>query len=84
MQFAGVPWLQPHLAGMVRELLGALELRIRYRRALRMPEHRPTQAARDAGRSGDLDVMVGSDRERATLERMQCRSWRCWRATPST
>jgi coenzyme F420 biosynthesis associated uncharacterized protein len=71
VQFAGVPWLQPHMAGMVRELLSHAELRIDARRALRMPRRDDLDRLVAAVRSGDLVSLVASERERATLERMQ-------------
>ena len=37
VQFAGVPWLHGHVAGLVRELLPQAELRIDAPRKLRLP-----------------------------------------------
>jgi coenzyme F420 biosynthesis associated uncharacterized protein len=71
VQFAGVPWLQPHMAGMVRELLAHAELRIDATRALRMPGTDDVRRLAAAVRSGDLVSLVASEQERATLERMQ-------------
>ena len=54
LQFGGVPWLRPHLAEMLRELLGALEFDPRG--LLRVPDcHRSREArrARARGRAGD-------------------------------
>jgi len=72
VQFAGVPWLQPHMAGMVRELLSHAELRIDTRRALRLPGTDDVKRLADAVRSGDLVSLVASPQERATIDRMQC------------
>jgi coenzyme F420 biosynthesis associated uncharacterized protein len=71
VQFAGVPWLQPHMAAMVRELLSHAELRIDARRALRMPSTDDVKRLAAAVRSGDIFSLVASEQERATLERMQ-------------
>jgi coenzyme F420 biosynthesis associated uncharacterized protein len=71
VQFAGVPWLQRHMAGMVRELLSHAELRIDTRRALRMPGTDDLRRLADAVRSGDLVSLVASERERETIDRMQ-------------
>lgn len=71
VQFGGVPWLQPHMAGMVRELLSHAELRIDTRRALRMPGTGDLRRLADAVRSGDFVSLVASPQERETLERMQ-------------
>ena len=37
VQFSGVPWLRPHLAGLLRELLASLEMKIDPRAMLRLP-----------------------------------------------
>jgi coenzyme F420 biosynthesis associated uncharacterized protein len=71
VQFAGVPWLQPHMAAMVRELLSHAELRIDARKMLRMPGTGDLRRLVDAVRSGDLVSLVASPQERETLDRMQ-------------
>ena len=71
VQFGGVPWLQAHMASMVRELLSHAELRIDARRALRMPRTGDLRRLADAVRTGDIVSLVASEQERATLERMQ-------------
>ena len=40
VQFGSVPWLQPHLAGLVRALLDSAELRIESQRRVRFPQPR--------------------------------------------
>lgn len=71
VQFAGVPWLQPHMASMVQELLSHAELRIDARRALRMPGPDDLKRLVTAVRSGDVFSLVASEQERTTLDRMQ-------------
>lgn len=71
VQFAGVPWLQSHMAAMVRELLSHAELRIDARKVLRMPRGDDLRRIFDAVRAGDLLSLVASEQERATLDRMQ-------------
>ena len=71
VQFAGVPWLQPHLAGMVRELLDGAEVRLNTKRALRMPRTGDLQRILRAVRTGDIVSLVTNPGERATLDRMQ-------------
>jgi coenzyme F420 biosynthesis associated uncharacterized protein len=70
LQFGGVPWLREHLAGMVRELLGALEMDPR--RLFRLPDlsdlRRLLDQVRDEGLAG---VAVGPERK-AVLDRVQC------------
>jgi coenzyme F420 biosynthesis associated uncharacterized protein len=71
VQFAGVPWLQGHLAAMARELLASAELRIDAKRALRLPRTEDLKRLAAAVRSGDLVSLVANPRERATIDRMQ-------------
>ena len=71
VQFAGVPWLQGHVAGLVQELLRTAELRIEAPRKLRMPTGAELRRIVDALRHGDLISVVTDESERATLDRVQ-------------
>jgi len=71
VQFAAVPWLQPHLAQMVRDLLARAEVRIEGTPALRLPRGEDLRRLMAAVRSGDMVSLVASPRERETLDRMQ-------------
>jgi coenzyme F420 biosynthesis associated uncharacterized protein len=71
VQFAGVPWLQRHMAGMVRELLDSAQLKIDARRALRMPRADDLKRLVDTVRSGDIVTLVASPEEKATIDMMQ-------------
>jgi coenzyme F420 biosynthesis associated uncharacterized protein len=71
VQFAGVPWLHPHVAGLVRELLKSAELRIEAPRKLRMPTGEEMRRVIGALREGDLISIVTSKAERETLDRVQ-------------
>ncbi|MBE2317205.1 zinc-dependent metalloprotease [Solirubrobacter sp. CPCC 204708] len=69
LQFGGVPWLREHLASMLRELLGALEMDPRS--LLRVPDLTDLRAAFERVREDGLaTVMVGADK-RETLDRVQ-------------
>jgi coenzyme F420 biosynthesis associated uncharacterized protein len=69
LQFGGVPWLREYLAGMVGELLGALD--VDPRGLLRMPDMADMRTLMDAVREGQLaTLMVGTER-RALLDRVQ-------------
>jgi coenzyme F420 biosynthesis associated uncharacterized protein len=70
VQFAGVPWLQGYLAGLVSELMRSAELRMDGPRS-RLPSR--TQLARSlrAVREGDVVGIFASPGERATLDRVQ-------------
>jgi coenzyme F420 biosynthesis associated uncharacterized protein len=71
VQFAGVPWLHPHLAGLVKELLAQAELRIDAPRKLRLPSGDEIKRVGNALRQGDLVSVVTNPAERETLDRMQ-------------
>jgi coenzyme F420 biosynthesis associated uncharacterized protein len=71
VQFAGVPWLQPHMAGLVGELLTSAELRIDKPRRLRLPTGSDVRRIGGALRSGDLISIFTTAAERDTLNRVQ-------------
>jgi coenzyme F420 biosynthesis associated uncharacterized protein len=71
VQFAGVPWLHGHVAGLVRELLGSAELRLDADRKFRMPSVDELRKAGAALRKGDLISIVATTAERDTLDRVQ-------------
>jgi coenzyme F420 biosynthesis associated uncharacterized protein len=71
VQFAGVPWLQGHFQGLVRELLENAELRIDAPRRLRLPSRAEIRRITAALRNGDLIAIFTSPGERSTLDRVQ-------------
>ncbi len=71
VQFAGVPWLHGHVAGLVRELLEKAELRIESPRKLRMPTSAQIRRVAGALRRGDLIAIFANSTERETLDRVQ-------------
>jgi coenzyme F420 biosynthesis associated uncharacterized protein len=71
VQFAGVPWLHPHVSGLVKELLQQAELRIDAPRKLRMPSGGELKRILRALRQGDLISVVTNKAERETLDRVQ-------------
>jgi coenzyme F420 biosynthesis associated uncharacterized protein len=71
VQFAGVPWLHGHVAGLVRELLRSAELRIDAPRKLRLPTGEELKRIGHALRHGDLITVVTNAAERETLDRVQ-------------
>jgi coenzyme F420 biosynthesis associated uncharacterized protein len=71
VQFASVPWLHGHLAGLVRELLDRAEVRIDAPRKLRVPSVDEIRNVAAAVRKGDLVSVVTTSAERETLERVQ-------------
>jgi coenzyme F420 biosynthesis associated uncharacterized protein len=71
VQFAGVPWLHAHVAGLVRELLSRAEVRIDTPRKLRIPSAAEIRRTLGALRQGDLVSIVTTKAERETLDRVQ-------------
>jgi coenzyme F420 biosynthesis associated uncharacterized protein len=71
VQFSGVPWLQSHLAGLVRELLDGAEVRLDSSRRLRWPTRAGMIRVGDALRRGDFMSLVVSPTERSVLDRVQ-------------
>jgi coenzyme F420 biosynthesis associated uncharacterized protein len=71
VQFAGVPWLHRHVAGLVRELLNQAELRLDAPRKFRLPTGDEIKRVFNGLRDGDLISIVTSHAERETLDRVQ-------------
>jgi len=71
VQFAGVPWLREHISGLLRELLGDLQLKVDPRAIARMPSAADLRALADAVREGGLALAVVGPARRNLLERVQ-------------
>ena len=71
VQFGGVPWLQDHLARLIRELLDSAEQRMARRRQLRLPSRATVERVGRAALKADLLGMVASEPERAVMDRAQ-------------
>ena len=71
VQFAGVPWLQPHVAGLVRSCCTRWELRLEGPRRLRMPSVAEIRRIGAAVRRGDIVGIFASQGERETIDRVQ-------------
>jgi coenzyme F420 biosynthesis associated uncharacterized protein len=71
VQFAGVPWLHPHVAGLVRELLKSAEVRLDAPRKLEFPSLEEVKRVVAHLRRGDLISIVTTTPERETLDRVQ-------------
>ena len=82
LQFGGVPWLRPHLAEMLRELLGALELDPRG--LLRVPDVTDLKKLLERVREDGLAMVVDRRRPARDARPRAVPSWPCSRATPST
>jgi coenzyme F420 biosynthesis associated uncharacterized protein len=71
LQFAAVPWLREHLAGLLRDLIEGMEVSLDPSRLLRVPSRDDLRALVDAVSDGDLVSLVTTPAQRATLDRMQ-------------
>jgi len=71
VQFGGVPWLQDHLAQLIRELLASAEARIERRRRLALPSLEAVKRSARAALRADLLGMLASEPEREMIERTQ-------------
>lgn len=71
VQFAGVPWLHGHVAGLVRELLGSAEVRLDTPRRFRVPSPADVRRFATALRHGDLIAVLTTRSERDLLDRVQ-------------
>jgi coenzyme F420 biosynthesis associated uncharacterized protein len=69
LQFGGVPWLREHLAGLVRELLSALD--VDPARLLKLPDLSDLRRLVDNVREGGLAALGISGERRALLDRAQ-------------
>jgi coenzyme F420 biosynthesis associated uncharacterized protein len=71
VQFAGVPWLRPYLAGLLRELLALLELKVDPRALLRLPSLDDVRGLAAALRQDGLVAALGTGSRRELLDRVQ-------------
>jgi coenzyme F420 biosynthesis associated uncharacterized protein len=71
VQFGGVPWLQDHLAGLIRELLDSAEGRMVARRRLHLPSRAALARVGRAVLKADVIGIVASEPERAVIDRTQ-------------
>jgi len=69
LQFGGVPWLRPHIAGLVRELLGGLD--VDPVRLLRVPDGSDLRGLVDKLREGDIATLIVGPERRLVLDAMQ-------------
>ncbi len=71
VQFAGVAWLRPYLAGLLRELLGSLEVKVDPRALLKLPSASDAKGLLESlKRDGLVGALAGGGR-RELLDRVQ-------------
>ena len=71
VQFSGVPWLRPHLAGLLRELLASLDMKIDPRAMLRLPSLDDARGLVASLRQDGLVGALAGGGRRDLLERVQ-------------
>ena len=72
LQFAGVPWLRPHLAGKVRELMEALDVVPDFTALLRIASAERIREIVAGVRRGELAALVVGPERRGLLDDIQC------------
>jgi coenzyme F420 biosynthesis associated uncharacterized protein len=71
VQFTAVPWLRPYLAGLITELLGALDLKLDARALLRLPSLDELRERVGAVKQDGLMGAIGGGAQRELLGRVQ-------------
>src|SRR4051812_3531453 len=71
VQSGGVPWLRPHLAGLVNELSESLTVSVDPGKLARLPSTDDLRALVDAVRAGDLIGFATTPEQRELLDRVQ-------------
>ena len=69
LQFGGVPWLREHMASLVRELLGSVQLNPGA--FSRLPDFSDLKAIVDRVREGGLTALIASPEQQEVLDRIQ-------------
>jgi coenzyme F420 biosynthesis associated uncharacterized protein len=70
VQFSGVPWLRPYLAGLLRELLASLEVTVDPRALLKLPSRDDLRGLVGGLRENGAMALLGGGR-RELLDRVQ-------------
>jgi coenzyme F420 biosynthesis associated uncharacterized protein len=71
VQFNGVPWLGEHLAGMLRELLASVQVKVDASALLRLPTVEDLKGLWDSVREGGLVTAVAGPERKALIDRLQ-------------
>jgi len=71
VQFAGIPWLRPYLAGLITELLESLDVQIDARALLKLPSASDVKGLVAGLRENGLVGALGGAGRRDLLERVQ-------------
>jgi coenzyme F420 biosynthesis associated uncharacterized protein len=71
VQFAGVPWLRPYLAGLLHELLASLDVKVDARAMVKLPSLDDVKGLVDAVRKDGFVGVLGAGPRRDLLDRVQ-------------
>jgi coenzyme F420 biosynthesis associated uncharacterized protein len=71
VQFTAVPWLRPHLGGLLTELLSTADVKLDPSALLRLPNRDDLATWREALRDGGLVRLVAGPERKAILDRVQ-------------
>jgi coenzyme F420 biosynthesis associated uncharacterized protein len=71
VQFGGAGWLREHLAGMLRELIDGLDVKVDLHRSLRLPAGEDVRAFVQRLRGGELLRLTLGEQRWALVDRMQ-------------
>jgi coenzyme F420 biosynthesis associated uncharacterized protein len=71
VQFAGVPWLREHIAGLLRTLLDSLDVKVEPGRLLALPSREDLRGLLAAVREGELITLVAGRERRQLIDSMQ-------------
>ena len=71
VQFNGVPWLREHLAGMLRELLKSVQVKVDPAALLKLPSVDDLRGLWDSVREGGLVTAVAGPERKALIDRLQ-------------
>jgi coenzyme F420 biosynthesis associated uncharacterized protein len=71
VQFNGVPWLREHLAGMLRELLSSVQVKIDPSALLKLPSVDDLRGLWDQVREGGLVTAVAGPERKALIDSLQ-------------
>jgi coenzyme F420 biosynthesis associated uncharacterized protein len=71
VQFSGAPWLREHLAGMLRELIDGLQVKVSLGALLKLPATGDLRALAERVRRGELLRLTLGEERWGLVERMQ-------------
>jgi coenzyme F420 biosynthesis associated uncharacterized protein len=71
VQFAGVPWLREHLAGLLGELLSSVKLQVDPATLLKLPTGQDLRSMWDGVREGGLVTAIAGPERKDLIDRLQ-------------